>query len=203
MFHTPIDMSTFSGEGSSAGLDPERDGESISRDDVYEVLANRRRRYAIHYLQHNGDHADLGTVAEHVAAWENDLAIEAITADQRKRVYTSLQQFHLPKMEELGVVDYDSRAGMVELTEPAVDLEVYLEVVDDYDVPWSLYYLGLAATGSVLIAVSTFGIGPFRAIPTAAWAVFLTVSLAVSSLAHTWVTRRNRLGRDERPPEVN
>jgi hypothetical protein len=189
----------------SGGRQPEGEGDDggdLSRDDVYELLSNHRRRYALHYLQRNGSETDIGTLAEQVAAWENGTELEEVSSTERKRTYTSLQQFHLPKMDEKAVVDFDERAGTVELATPATDLQVYLEVVDEHDVPWSLYYLGLALTGGSLWALTALDVAPFGAIPQAAWTVFLVVALVVSALAHTWVTRRNRLGEGSAPPEV-
>jgi len=174
-----------------------------SRDDVYGVLSNHRRRYAIHYLQQTDGTVELGPLAETVAAWENGTTVDSITSQQRKRVYTSLQQFHLPKMAEKNVVDFDSRAGTVELTGPAANLQIYFEVVDEYDLPWSLYYVGLSAAGAALLGLSWLGVGPFGPIPLAAWAVFVVVALGVSALTHTYVTHRNQLGKDGAPPEVD
>jgi hypothetical protein len=184
-------------EGSVADLD---DGDAT--DEIYEVLSNHRRRYALHYLKQNGRNAELGTVSERVAAWENEIGLEEVSSDQRKRVYTSLQRYHFPKMDEAELLEFDRREGTVELTERADDLDLYMEVINAYDVPWSLYYVGLAAIGGVMLLADLFGLPPFDAVPGTGWAVFLVTSLLVSALAHTVLTRRMRLGSDDAPPEV-
>jgi hypothetical protein len=177
-------------------------GGETSPDDVYEVLSNHRRRYALHYLKQNGRDADLGTLSERVAAWENDVAMEEVSSDQRKRVYTSLQRYHLPKMDEARLLEYDRREGTVELAPRADDLELYMEVINGYDVPWSLYYVGLSLVGVVMLGGSWAGIPPFSTVPGTGWAVFLVTSLLVSALAHTYLTYRMRLGNGDAPPEV-
>jgi hypothetical protein len=185
-----------------AEAESDREAESLSRDDVFEMLSNRRRRYAIHHLKRAEGRVSLSELAEQVAAWENETTIKGISSDERKTVYTSLQQFHLPKMEETGVVRYDDRAGTVELTDSAATLDIYLEVVDRYDVPWSQYYLGVSLIGATVVGLSTIGIYPFSAVPYAGWTVFLLASFMVSALAHYVLSRRMRLGEHERPPEV-
>jgi len=178
------------------------DEPAVSRDEAFEVLSNRRRRYTLHYLVRNGETATLSDVAEQVAAWENDKAVSGVTSAERKTVYTSLQQFHLPKLDEKNVVTFDERAGEIELTDRARDLDIYLEVVDRYDIPWSFYYLGATLIGVMFVSLSWLGVGPFATVPPGGWTVFLLGVFAVSSLSHVFISRRMRLGSGAKPPEV-
>lgn len=184
--------------------EPESDSEStaLTRDEVFETLSNRRRRFVLHHLQDVDESSTLSEIAEQVAAWENDSTVDAISSSERKTVYTSLQQFHLPKMEEMGVVRFDQRDGTVALTEAATDLDIFLEVVDRYDIPWSVYYVGLSAIGGVMVALSAVGVEPFVAVPFSGWTMFVLTTLTVSAVAHYLHTRRMRLGSNSRPPEV-
>ncbi|QGX93651.1 transcriptional regulator [Haloplanus rallus] len=177
-------------------------GTSLARDDVYEVLSNRRRRFVIHYLQRNGPRAALGTLAEHVAAWENGIDVAAVGSDARKNVYTSLQQFHLPKMEDLNLVIFDQRAGEVELTDDADDVDLYLEVVQGHDVPWSLYYLGVGTLTGVVTLGHALDLPVLAGIGDASLAMFTIVAIATLALVHTYYTRGMRLGSEGPPPEV-
>jgi hypothetical protein len=185
----------------SADETPARD-EAVSTDEVFELLSNKRRRFAIHYLKRTDDHAKLGELSEHVAAWETDTPLKEVDSAQRKRVYTSLQSHHLPKLDDQGVVDYDDRAGEVELTDSAADLEMYLEVVEGGDVPWSQYYLGLAGVSAVIIAGALVNAGPFTLLPDIGWAAFVVTSLAVSAAVHVYHDTARRLGTSEKPPEL-
>lgn len=184
------------------GVDSDKSSQELSKDDIFEVLSNRRRRYTLHYLKQNGDAASLGDVAENVAAWENETAIESISSDERKRVYTSLQQFHLPKLDEQDVVEFDRRAGTVELADSAEEVDLYMEVIDRYDVPWSYYYLALTAVSGLFVAFSELGLPPFSSIPDLGWIAFVLVALGVSAIAHTVISRQNRLGSEGPPPEL-
>lgn len=176
---------------------------SLARDDVFEVLSNRRRRFVLHYLRRNGARAALGPLAEHVAAWENGIDVAQVGSDARKNVYTSLQQFHLPKMEGLNLVRFDQRAGEVELTDEAEDVDLYLEVVQGYDVPWSLYYLCVGLLSGAVILGYASGLPILSGLTDVGCAVFTVTAIAAMSLVHTYYTRQMRLGRGGLPPEVD
>ena len=193
-----VDTSPQIGEQTLQDDEPQ----TLSRDEMFELLSNRRRRYILHYLHDTETSAALSDLAEQVAAWETDPAIRDISASERKTVYTSLQQFHLPKMDETGAVEFDQRAGEVTITDAASELDVYLEVVDRYDIPWSFYYIGFSAIGTILVALSWLGVAPFGAVPDMGWTVFLLAALLVSSVSHYLLTRRMRVGAGETPPEV-
>lgn len=109
-----LEGSPRSEQPETSAPEPTRPGDGpgrrpLSEDDVFDALRAGRRREALRYLDANGGEASLGTIAEHVAAVENDIAPAAVTADQRKRVYIALHQCHLPKLADLGVVEYDDR----------------------------------------------------------------------------------------------
>jgi hypothetical protein len=179
--------------------------ESLSHDTLYEVLSNRRRRYVIHFLQsREGDDGavELGTLAEQIAAWEEDVNVDRITSRQRKTVYTALQQRHLPQMDDAGLVAFDSRAGTVTPTGALSRVDVYTEVVPRGDFPWSQYYLGLSGITTVLLVAVWTDAYPLAALPDIAWGVFCVTAFAVSAVVHILANRRMKLGTEQRPPEV-
>ena len=177
---------------------------TISNDDCFDLLSNNRRRYTLHYLQHNGEQATLGGLSEQVAAWENGIEVESVSSTQRKRIYTSLQQVHLPRMDGMGAVEFDDRAGVVELGPAAEDLDVYLEVVRGRDVPWSQFYLGLAAVNLALLAVVGLDAAFFTLLPDLAWGVFVATTFLVAGVCHYYIGRQEMLlGEDGSPPEVD
>ncbi|WP_302082420.1 DUF7344 domain-containing protein [Salinibaculum rarum] len=172
------------------------ESQDLTYDEMFDTLSNQRRRDTLYYLQQNEGAAALGTIATQVAAWEGGKAPEAVTADERKRVYTSLQQFHLPKMEEKRLVTVDESAGVVELDEAAAEIDIYVEPTEETDgtaIPWGVYYLGLASVGTALVSLAWLGVSPFVAVPDTVWiASFLTV-LALSALSQTVLTYQLRL----------
>jgi hypothetical protein len=170
------------------------DEESLTHDTVFSVLSNRRRRLAIYYLRQCEDTARVGDMATRLAMWENDVSEGALTYRQRKRVYTSLVQTHLPKLADSGFVTYERNRGTVSLTDRASTLDLYLELVDDDDVPWAVYYLGLSAIAGLVVGLAWAGVSPFAAVPDLAYAGLVTAALALSAGVHVWHTRQGRVG---------
>ena len=105
----------------------------LSKGEVFEVLRNQRRRFVLQYLKQDDRPVELGDLAQQVAAWEYETTLDAVTPEQRKRVYTTLQQTHLPKMDESGILEFDSDAGVIEATDRTRDISVYLEIVPGHE----------------------------------------------------------------------
>ncbi|AZQ14306.1 hypothetical protein [Halorubrum sp. PV6] len=178
-------------------------GVELDEEVVFSVLSNRRRRFALHALCQHEDAADLGWLAKRVAAWEAGVSLAEVDSDSRKSCYVSLQQSHLPKMDEADVVSFDKRAGVVRPTPAAEELDVYFDVVTEPEIPWHGYYLGLAAVGAALLSALWTDAVLFSTLPDLAWMAFLVVALVVSAIAHTYVARGRKLGADGPPPEVD
>lgn len=176
--------------------------ETLTTDEALQLLSNKRRRYALHYLERNGPQVELGDLAETVAAWETGRTLQEIDSTDRKRVYTSLQSHHLPKMADQAIVEYDERSGIIGLTDQADELDIYLEVVEGKDVPWSQYYLALTAVNTAVLGAVALGLWPLTVVPSLAWAAFTVTSFAVSALVHAYFDSQNRLGTTDKPPEL-
>ncbi|WP_135855028.1 DUF7344 domain-containing protein [Halorussus salinus] len=173
----------------------------MSRDDIFHLLRNRRRRYALHYLKRE-EALPIADIAEQVAAWENGVSIEAVSSTQRKHVYNSLQQTHLPKLADSGIIKYQPRNGMAKVTERAERLDVYLEVVPDRDIPWSSYYLGLGAVSLALTSAVWVDAIIISQLPPVAWMTFISVAIVFSAAVNVYYQRDDLLGEHERPPEL-
>jgi hypothetical protein len=167
---------------------------------MFHVLRNQRRRYAIHYLKYTSEPIDVGDLATQVAAWENEVPVEEVTSKQRRRVYNSLKQTHIPNLTENEFVEEDR--GEVALTEQAEKLDIYLELVPEKDIPWSEYYLGIGAVGLAALVVTGLDFGPFAAFSDGAVGVFLGVTIVFSALAHYYHQHKSLIGDEEKPPEL-
>jgi hypothetical protein len=178
------------------------DDPPLSNDDVYDQLANRRRRYALHYLKQVGEPVAVRDLAEQVAAWENDTTVDNLGSQERKRVYISLYQSHLSSMDEAGLVTYDDDAGTVELADPLTEASVYMEVVAERDLPWDLYYIGLSAASGLLLALAYFDVRPFTRVPDIGWGIVVLTLFAVSAFAQLFERRRAELGDEGPPPDL-
>ncbi|WP_050047463.1 DUF7344 domain-containing protein [Halanaeroarchaeum sulfurireducens] len=173
-----------------------------SEDDLFEVLSNRRRRYTVHALGQEAGAVELGAVAERVASWEYDVAESELSYDQRKRVYTALQQSHLPKMDDAGIVAFDKQRGMIE-PEPALEeVDVYMDIVQGREIPWSQYYLGLSGVGAALVAAVWMSAWPLTLVPTMGWMTAIVAAFTVSAAIHTYYAKASRIGAGDKPPEL-
>jgi hypothetical protein len=91
--------------------------QDISMSEMFDILKNKRRRRVVNYLQKNDDVAVLNDLAERIAADENNIPINQLSSDQRKRVYIGLYQCHLPKMDAVGIVDYNKSRGLIKTSD--------------------------------------------------------------------------------------
>jgi hypothetical protein len=172
--------------GASAARGSEK---RLSKGEIFDVLQNERRRYVLQYLRMNGGPVELGDLASDVAAKEYGCSAEEVTSAQRKRVYTTLQQTHLPRMDEAGIVEYDADDGVITTTSHTNELTVYLEIVPGSEFPWREYYLSLGAISLAVVAILWVGIYPFTLVPPLVWATVMAVVLTISAGYHTYVGR--------------
>ncbi|WP_436907912.1 DUF7344 domain-containing protein [Halosimplex marinum] len=84
----------------------------LGADERYELLAAERRRAVLAVLDERGAPTPLDELAEAVAARERERA--GGSADGHDRLAVSLHHVHLPRMADLGVLDYDAGANRVD-----------------------------------------------------------------------------------------
>ncbi|MDZ7745640.1 MAG: hypothetical protein U5K28_03615 [Halobacteriales archaeon] len=174
----------------------------LSYDSVFFVLSNPRRRYVLHYLKSCDEPISTGDLAARVAAWEYDVPYEQVTNQQRKRVYTSLHQTHLPKMASIGLLEYDPGRSTVQPDRGLSKVDFYLEVSPQQDIPWHIYYLGLATLSVSLVLAGWVGVFAFAGISGLAYAGVIALLLVVSAVYHVRAARRYRFGEGDLPPSL-
>ncbi|MFC5368882.1 DUF7344 domain-containing protein [Salinirubrum litoreum] len=129
---TNDDPSAYGSEGGLRDRSPTAPTDSLTRDDLFDVLQARRRRLALWYLHERAEgEARLRALARHVAALEADTDAHAVDGAVRQRVQLSLYQAHLPKLVDFGVVEYDETRERVELTPLADAFLPYLAAEPD------------------------------------------------------------------------
>lgn len=105
----------------------------LSKDKIFHILQTQRRRDALRYLKENDGAVEMRELAEQVAAWENNTTLQALTSDQRQRVYIALYQSHLPKLDNEGIIKYNQSRGIVERGPLADQFDPYLTTLDASD----------------------------------------------------------------------
>lgn len=143
---------------------------ALTDDEMFEVLSNRRRRRVIEYLRTGDGTASAGELAVQIASAENDTPVQEVSSYERKRVYVSLYQNHLPVMDDAGVIDYDADRKTVRLLPTVAKCEPYLEArVRNHH---SRVLVALALLIAAIVLVGSLQIGPLASLPITAWVAF-------------------------------
>lgn len=173
-------------------------GPELDREDIFDVLSNGRRRYAIEYLKSHDETEtiELSDLVDYIAARENDTTVPQVSYKQRKRVYSSLRQTHLPKLSDCRLIEYDRDRGTIALADGVKKIQMHLEYVPEDDIPWCYHYLGLAGIMGTVVGLVWLGVYPFSDLTTAGFGTILTAAFGGSAVVHTIHTKRNELGSD-------
>ncbi|MFP8953057.1 hypothetical protein ACLI4Z_08815 [Natrialbaceae archaeon A-arb3/5] len=165
----------------------------LAQAELFDVFSNARRRQTVQFLKRQGGSCDLAPLVEQVAAWENDTDTDEVTRTQRRRVYISLYQTHLPMLEDHGIVDWDPDGHAIELLPDEEIFEPYLDRRLGSERPWHRFYTAAAALGVVALAVTWLAVGSTATTIALIVALALCiVVLALSIVQH--VSRRPDLG---------
>ncbi|MFP8956811.1 hypothetical protein ACLI4Y_08785 [Natrialbaceae archaeon A-CW3] len=131
----------------------------LTPDDRFHVLQTSRRRDVLRYLHQAGNAVDIRDLTDWVAAREHETTPDQLNSSQRQRVYISLYQTHLPKLDEYRIVRYDKDRGTVEPTERIDAFVEYLEPTpDEPERQWWQPYLLVTGLGTVLVSTSATGV---------------------------------------------
>jgi len=157
--------------------------------ELFDVLSNRRRWYAVYFFQHYTTAVELGALATQIAAWENDVDRSEVSGTERKRVYTSLQQVHLPKMNDLGVLEFDKRSGQIKAAPFVTDIELDPGSSDERGPSLSRYYVALATAHGALVIMFLAEIWPLASVPMSVEIVAFVLSFALVTTVHLYGAR--------------
>ncbi|QSG11725.1 putative trancriptional regulator, ArsR family [Halapricum desulfuricans] len=157
--------------------------ERLSRDEIFDLLSSSRRRYVIAHLLDHPEGVTLRELSRAIAARENDCSVDEVTKKQRKRVYVSLHQTHVPKLSNAGVIDrVDDR---IVPGDRAPDLAPYLTGPGAHR-PWYLYYLAVVLVGGLAFALVWLEAPVFAAVETITVAVVVLLVIAVLTGVYVW-----------------
>jgi hypothetical protein len=153
----------------------------LKRTEIHDVLRNDRRRLVLSRLREAEDPVSVRELSEYIAGVEADEM--PAPRNVRQSVYVSLHQTHLPKLDELGIVEH-SDAGGVTLSQHADEVTVYLEVVPKHGLSWGEYYLGLSVLGLLVQAAGFVGVPVIRGISPVSLATAFFALFALSAAYH-------------------
>ncbi|APX96229.1 DUF7344 domain-containing protein [Natronorubrum daqingense] len=177
-------------EGDDSGGEDET---SLEPDDIYHILQTQRRRDVLRYLRRSDEPVVLSDLAEQVAAWEHETTVANLHSDQRQRVYISLYQSHLPKLDARGIIDYDKDRGTIRTNPPLEQFDPYLTGLEDSssDNPWPFRYagtVGCCGVATVVVASGTVSV-PWSSVTAVILAAFaLLTGVHTYTMWHTGET---------------
>jgi hypothetical protein len=151
-----------------------------SKDELFQILSNSRRRYIIYYLARADEPVSLNRLATKIAATESDTSESEVTSEERQRVYISLYQTHLPKLEQSGIVTYDEDERIVSLIDDfREDGFFWMDGGRNRSRARFRRYLALLAAGWVLVGGVWLSVSPFTLLGWTGVALLVTVGLTV------------------------
>ncbi|WP_318569345.1 DUF7344 domain-containing protein [Salinigranum marinum] len=169
------------------GLQQEEPEGTLAESDIHDVLRNDRRRLVLERLAEGEDRQTVSDLAEYIATVES--GEEPPPRNVRQSVYVSLHQTHLPKLDDLGIVEYDANAKAVLRAENADDVAVYMEVVPKNAISWAEYYFGLGVLGLLAIVGQLVGVPILGAVDSTLLATVLFLVVTVSAGYHVFDQR--------------
>lgn len=105
--------------------------DDLSKDDLFHLLSNHRRRATLRYLVDRDGPVDMRDLAEWIAARECKKPVSQLRSKERQRVYIALYQTHLPALDDNGIIEYNQSRGIVRRTARADQLTPYLDFEQD------------------------------------------------------------------------
>lgn len=161
------------------------ESETISQNRAFDILSNARRRFILSYLSKVDGPVELRELADEVARWET--GSDTLSRKERKRVYVSLYQTHIPRLHDAGVIDYDSESGLVQLVDRARDIDRYVREPTE-NRKWPVYHLLGALSGTLFYVLVVLDVVAF--ISDAVGGALVLGLLIFMSLTHFISTRR-------------
>lgn len=107
---------------------PERVRGEIPTDSLFGALKDERRRYVLYYLENESNPASLDELAEAVASWSHDVGTADLPDELHRAARNSLHHCHVPHLESVDAVEYDTDRRTVALAAAAEEIEPFLKL---------------------------------------------------------------------------
>lgn len=127
------DVESMGDRRSSVGGEaPTENEEHVSQ--LFNVLSNQRRRYALYCLYRYETPMALADLTDEIVRLETDAPPTAVP-EIREQVYTHLYHRHLPKMAEVELVSFNMNENLANLGDAADEVKPYLQEIMDEEWP--------------------------------------------------------------------
>jgi hypothetical protein len=165
----------------------------LTPETFFDVFSNARRRKVLLYLDERSDgRADINDVAARTAADELGVPVDEVDDDDRRRLYVSLHQAHVPKLEEHGFVRYDRSDNVVSITDRGERVVDYLDPTTRDRSRWPDVTLAASLVAGAAVTLVALGVAPFDTVPLPLASQLVVVGFV--ALAVLQYVRRRREG---------
>lgn len=156
----------------------------LSPVEIHDVLSNERRKMVIDLLREERTEMSARDLSEYIA--ERETGESPPPRNKRQSAYVSLHQTHLPKLDDLGIIEYDQSDKTVALDDEArQQVSVYMETVPRYGLSWSEYYAGVSALGLLLVAATAVDVPVIASVDGIAYASVVLALVGASAVYQT------------------
>ena len=121
-------------------------------------------------------------MAAQVAAWEEGIKRADVTYKQRKRVHSSLYQYHAPQLADAGLIDYSQADGTVRLTDHGQTVSIYQRTPRMHVAPWAVCFLSISTLGAFIIVTDVAFMYALLRVPLTVGKVVLAAGLLLVSV---------------------
>ncbi len=167
---------------------------TIPEEQVYEILANRRRRETIRELTVSARSSpiSLHDLSKEVA--KRETGERPPPSSVRESVYNSLHQTHLPRLHDLGVVQYDQTNRTVILHERARDLDRHMDAVTSYGITWGEIYRIIGVLSLSIVLATLLEVPAISSVDPLLWTSFFlfifTAVIGIQLWSNRWILVR-------------
>lgn len=168
-------------------ITPQSQTSRLDPEEIHDVLRNDRRRLTLQYLKQCLEPVEVRELSEHVA--ELEVGESPPPRNIRQSVYNALNQTHLPKLDEAGLVEFDMDRKIVSLCEAAREIDIYMDVVTPLGISWDVYYRTLGVIALAMIVATDTDFTVFAGIDSLVFATVFLIVFTVSTFYQLWSMR--------------
>lgn len=187
------------GTNETVTTDDQSDSTSYSEKQLYDALWNIRRRYVLYYTKHVGRPVAFNELVEQIAIWESFGSNGTVDRRKRKSVHNSLNQTHLPKLEQIGLINNDRESNKITVTDKAEQIDLY-PASEDY--AWGFGYNFLGVSLFSLVGLDFLGVITLGNPTSITLLQGLTLFLIALTVGHTYDRLRQQRRLRNKGPDI-
>ena len=182
--------SPSNGDGKTTDCESNQGDDSIQQNELFQLLANRRRRLAIRILSSGPTTVELNELSIAVAALEKGVDKSDVSYEMKRNVYQTLKRTHIPQLEQSGLVTYDDESHSITVNDNIHRVCLFITTSDRGRRPWYHYYLYLSVLAFIFLAGTYTNIYPFSLFSVSLIGLAYSLSVLVLSLYYRYWAKK-------------